>query len=381
MNERTLQFRVGVFVLFAAIVAALLIVRFGEMPILRSPIYTLSIRFPNAPGVETDVPVRISGIRIGRVRDVRLDDGPGKPPGVTVIVEIEQRYALRSDSQPVIARTLLGDASIEFVPGKADTFLQPNAELEGSLALDPLAIVQDLGGQISQTLKPWESVGGRLDRMLANNEGKVDQMVEQLAASLKSFDQTMQNANALLADPENQENFRRTLQETPKLIADARETVAAIRGATESAQASFKNLEKVTEPLAEHSKSVVEKLDIGATRANELLTELTLFAQALHNPNGSLAKLMSNPNLYNNLDSAAFNLNQILLRLQTASENLEVFSDTVARFPEILGLGGVMQPSSGLKLRTNSVLFRGNRAPTSQPQRRPSATGRIETAN
>ena len=50
-------------------------------------------------------PVRQSGLGIGSVSDVLLDEKDG---GVLVVVSIRVENKLRRDSQPMLVRTLLG---------------------------------------------------------------------------------------------------------------------------------------------------------------------------------------------------------------------------------------------------------------------------------
>ena len=67
MNERLMQFRIGMFVIVAGLVLTMMIVWFGESPaILRDQVY-LKVHYAEAPGVLEGVPVRKSGIRIGEV--------------------------------------------------------------------------------------------------------------------------------------------------------------------------------------------------------------------------------------------------------------------------------------------------------------------------
>ena len=67
MNERLMQFRIGMFVIVAGLVLTMMIIWFGESPsILRDQVY-LKVHYREAPGVLEGVPVRKSGIRIGEV--------------------------------------------------------------------------------------------------------------------------------------------------------------------------------------------------------------------------------------------------------------------------------------------------------------------------
>jgi phospholipid/cholesterol/gamma-HCH transport system substrate-binding protein len=50
MNDRVMQFRVGVMVLATAIIAGILIVLFGDLPSLVQATYPLKIRIQRRPG-------------------------------------------------------------------------------------------------------------------------------------------------------------------------------------------------------------------------------------------------------------------------------------------------------------------------------------------
>ena len=88
MNERIMQFRVGVMILATILIAAILVLLFmGSSPLLHGT-YTIYIKFSDAPGVTRDTPVRKAGIRIGRVRNVQFADDDA---GVIVTAEIDKR--------------------------------------------------------------------------------------------------------------------------------------------------------------------------------------------------------------------------------------------------------------------------------------------------
>ena len=67
MNDRVMQFRVGVVVLATAIITGILIVLFGDLPSLVQATYPLKMSFTDARGVADGTPVRKNGILVGRV--------------------------------------------------------------------------------------------------------------------------------------------------------------------------------------------------------------------------------------------------------------------------------------------------------------------------
>src|SRR4051794_32536491 len=143
MNERVMQFRIGMFVIVAGLVLTMLIVWFGESPsLLRDQVY-LKVRYTEAPGVLEGVPVRKSGIRIGEVMAIAFDERPNQPDGVIVTLALERRYRLREGSVPRLTRSLIGDVAIDMQPGTGDGLIPTSKVpvdapvIEGDVAPDP----------------------------------------------------------------------------------------------------------------------------------------------------------------------------------------------------------------------------------------------------
>ena len=360
MSESKLQFRVGLFVIFAAVVTGTMIFKFSDMESLWRPTYELAIHFDSAPGVHVSTPVRRNGISIGEVSGIVFDDRHG---GVTVVVRIDETVHLRADTQPQLIRSLLGDASIEFTPGHASKPLAAGARLEGASAVDPMQIVSHLDQEMSRTLTAfrqtsdeWRRVGGNLNSLLDTNRGNLNQVVERAAESLHQFTLTMQDANRMVAaankivaDPQNQANLRKTLAALPKMAEETRQTIAAVKLAVQSADRNLKNLNDVTGPLAKRSQSIVVKLDGTLGNLESFSKQLDDFARLAAGKNGSLRQFTSDPELYRNLNRSAASLAVLLKNIEPVIHDLRVFSDKVARHPELIGVSGALKGSSGLK--------------------------------
>ena len=127
MNERLMQFRIGMFVIVAGLVLTMMIVWFGESPaILRDQVY-IKVHYAEAPGVIEGVPVRKSGIRIGEVFSNAFDERPGQPDGVIVTLALERRYKLHEGTVPRLNRSLIGDVTVDMMPGTGPGNLETSA--------------------------------------------------------------------------------------------------------------------------------------------------------------------------------------------------------------------------------------------------------------
>src|SRR4051812_10437677 len=113
MNERQMQFRVGVVVFFTIIVGGLLATMSGPLtsnllPWARHK-YTVGIKVDKAPGVDQNTPVRKNGILIGRVKSIEE-----QADGMLLTAEINSNRPLYAEYEPHIRTTVIGDAAIDF---------------------------------------------------------------------------------------------------------------------------------------------------------------------------------------------------------------------------------------------------------------------------
>jgi phospholipid/cholesterol/gamma-HCH transport system substrate-binding protein len=146
MNEQNMRFRIGVFALTSVILFAILIMLFGGMPTYFLPQDQYTVVFDEATGVDKGTPVRRSGVRIGQVVAINLDDATGK---VRVTIHIDHPHHLYQDDQPTLVHgALTGDTTIDLLPRVPPT--PPNQAGESRSGLIPVVfpVAQVLpGGQ------------------------------------------------------------------------------------------------------------------------------------------------------------------------------------------------------------------------------------------
>lgn len=365
MTEQQLQFRVGLFALIALGIGSFLVLQFGELQKWWHPTYALAIEFESAPGAQQGIPVRQNGLEIGAVREVRLDEGH-----VLVVVEIDGHHQLARDARPSLVRTLFGDSSIVFSLGSSSEPLPPNSKITGAPPQDPLQIVERLDAKVQGTLtafeetsREWQRVAANVNQLIDTRQGSLDDVVERAALALEEFTRTMQtaqsalgHANRLLQDPQLQQSLQATIVALPQMVQETRGTIAAARvsiekigGTTEQLNLTLHHLNRVTDPLARATPSIVTRLDSSLAQLDLLLGELNGIARLVNQGQGTLHKLASDPELYDNLNRSAASLPVVLRNLELIAKDLRVFSDKIARHPEVLGVRGALQGSSGLK--------------------------------
>ncbi len=360
MSERQLQFRVGLFVILAVVATGVMVFHFGQLGEMLEPQYSLLLHFDSAPGVFAGTPVRRNGVAIGKIHDVVFDKYDG---GVILIARINNDVHLRQDARPGLERSILGDATIEFTPGKSPRFLESGAKVEGKTPKDPMQLVAEMEKNVNQTLVAFQATGAEWNKLAQNlnglmetNRGNLDQVIERSVASLDEFTKTMTlaqkalgNANVVLGDPQMQINMKKTMEALPQMVEETRQVIHTVQLAVVKADQNLANLNGVTGPLATRSTSIVTRLDSTVANLDAISGQMRTFVDLAVKEDGSIQQLASNPELYQNLNNSAVSLAMLLKNLDPILRDVRIFSDRIARHPELIGVSGALNPSTGVK--------------------------------
>lgn len=366
MDERVLRFRVGVVVVAAVTITAVLIMLFGAWPNILQPQYVIHIKFPEAPGITVDTPVRKSGVLIGRVSNVELmPEG-----GVLVSADINDRFKLRRNEICRIASgSLFGDAVLQFVPsGDANlpNDLVGDGEYmsDGVVASNPLRVLVNLEDNITAALTSVENAGGEVAQLARSVNGKVGgeenqiaQIMEKADVSLGRFERTMQSVERLLGDEEMSGKLRQSLEKLPEFLDETRKTMitaqatmADFQRVSKKAEVNLDHLDQFVGPLGERGSQLIENVDESTRNLNELLTQLVVFSEALNSGQGTLGKLVHDDELYGKIERLLTNAEELSVRLRPIVDDVRIFTDKIARDPRQLGVKGALdRRPTGLK--------------------------------
>ncbi len=405
MDERIWQLRVGFMVLGIFLVAAILLFTFGRQ---ESSIFELfaskqvfHVQFREAPEVTPDTPALKSGIRIGRVTRVRLADEVTESEhaldpdtGAVVTLEIDADRKVFSDEVCRIKRNLLGDAVLEFVraeaadvptappapkapdsegpegaAAKARRRLESGAWIRGTVQADPIQVVGNLQEGLVDAITSVEQTSDEIrvffhkvsgfmgpEEELAEKQKNLKEIIAQAKASMKEMYQLAQSANDVIGDPEVRADIKEAVGQFPGVVRDARGTLnqmshtfksidETVRGVNES----LVNIQSFAQRLDEQGGSMIERLDRSSETLELLMGELLTLTTTLNTQEGTLGRLVRDPELYDNLNETVTNLKDLSRRMRPVIDNATILSDKLARHPELLGVSGALQRSSGTK--------------------------------
>ena len=137
MKAISFEVKVGIFILIGLIILFLMIFSIGDIYLIR-PGYRIKVLFNFANGIATNAPVRVAGIEVGEVDNIRIyyDTGEQKTK-VELSAWIKKDVVIEEDSKAVINTLgLLGEKYLEIFPGESKRFLGDGNVLVGT---DPVS--------------------------------------------------------------------------------------------------------------------------------------------------------------------------------------------------------------------------------------------------
>jgi phospholipid/cholesterol/gamma-HCH transport system substrate-binding protein len=365
MNERLMQFRIGMFVIVAGLVLTMMIVWFGESPaILRDQVY-VKVHYAEAPGVIEGVPVRKSGIRIGEVFSNAFDERPGQPDGVIVTLALERRYKLHEGTVPRLNRSLIGDVTVDMMPGTGPGTLETSRTpalarvIEGEVAPDPskaLTAATKAFESVGDTLKAINSAANGLAR-ISDSAQNLDGFLTSVAEAGRNVSQVAQGLDRVIKA--NEADFQpmiTDLRQVARKLDESIDQVALKSGLDKFASAAARLDSGIAQidPLLKDLGSAVDRrptTDLGQAvrRINLLAADLELLTSKLRdgrgglNNDGTLQKLITQAELHDNVNTMAVTATQSLVQLKAVLGSIRTFIEKVSRDPSLLTRGALQR--------------------------------------
>ena len=348
MNTAKQRFRLGALVLGAAALLAGLSVFFGGSPRFFQSRAHYTIVFRDAPGVVRGTPVRKSGVRIGEVESVELDD---KRNVVKVHIAVDPQYSLRDTEEPIITPDLLSrDTTIDFVPAPPPPPKLPKPAAKGN-GVVPAQFVQakpepGLGPvqpmpPPGKVIPPGSEIEGRTPpdaRALIRDAIDIVPSVQLSIAQIQRSVERFERIAPVIED---------TMREYTELARAMREVVPEIRRTNDDLRMALKKVSDLDpdvrraldelQDMVRQYKKVGERVDVLLQTNNDaidktirnLSTVVSRMADLLNDENQKnfAASLKSMQGLAQSLEGLAG---------QAQKETLPRFQDTLAKLDSVL---------------------------------------------
>jgi len=356
MDERVVQFRVGVMVLATILITLILVFLFGEGPQLLQRRITIHMIFTEAPMVLENTPVKKSGVVIGRVTEVKLlDDGRVR---ISAAID-ENKPVFTTDVARISASLIGGDAAVNLEAGRKPIpreRVAEGSEIEGMGYTDPLQVIGNLQdrlsgaiGSITNTSTELGQVVHQVGEVLKGNQEKINRIVSQTDEASRDAKETIRNLNEVFGNPETKAKLKDASDQLPDLIRTTRETVGGVGRVIASFDKNLQNLDKFTSALGDEGKAVMVRLGQSTEKLDRLTDEMLVLTKNINSGEGTLGQLATNRELYDNLSRTVATVEELSRELRPILRDARVFTDAIARHPEKLGVRGALERSPGTK--------------------------------
>jgi phospholipid/cholesterol/gamma-HCH transport system substrate-binding protein len=271
-QQRSIEVRVGLFLLVCLIVIAGLIIRFGKYERFASRAYEINVVFPNVAGIVKDASVMYAGIPVGKVKRIRLTEQGGLR--VKLTLSIYEGVKIRRDAKFVINQSgLLGDRYVDVIPQSATAELLKSGDtIEGSASVDLTEAVRgvvDVLQQAAGTIAHIDNAVKRIDDVLLSqkNLDAVGASLENIQTSTAGLREIVaENRNALTNMLNNMSGAANNLSTASKRVDDF------VLNNQDQIAAAAKHLSESAQRL----NTILERLQQGQGTAGKILVDPTL---------------------------------------------------------------------------------------------------------
>jgi phospholipid/cholesterol/gamma-HCH transport system substrate-binding protein len=240
-SARSIEVKVGILILTAVGLLAGFILVMGGINF--QPTYVVYVDFDNPGGLQSGAPVKIAGVKVGKISDISfragLDAATGKrAPLVRLKVQIEKRYAQAVHENSlfyITNQSVLGEQFLAIEPGSTDRpVLAEGAAVRG---LDPPRL---------------DMLIAEMYELLHSTVSSVRDHREEIGEAFDGLRKTLKGTGDFLE--QNKGHLDKIAENAEKITVDAQDLVRGAKG------------KFVDNPQIDHILSSVERVSVDAAR-------------------------------------------------------------------------------------------------------------------
>lgn len=242
------------------------------------------ITFDNIEGLGASSPIYANGYKVGTVEEVHFDFDESGP--IKLKVEINKELRIPKESTAEIVKDLMGNLQVHLTLAKnSGEYIEPGGAIKGI------------------------ATQGLMD--------KVSSMVPTIELMLPKMDSILTNLNALVSDPAIAASLHNIQTITSDLTVSTRELNTLMTGLNRDVPGLMKRANGVLDNTGKLTSNLAA-LDVQGTldKVNATLENAQAFTDKLNSNEGTLGKLMTDPGLYNNLNSTMRDADSLLVNLK-----------------------------------------------------------------
>lgn len=273
--------------------------------------YMVYAYLPDMTGVAPQSRVMISGIQVGVVDRIWLDQGKAR-------VDVKMMPGVKLYDNAAIgkrATSLIGEYYIVLIPGSPDQRQLEDGDQIKNLLEEPT--LQSLQGQIAEILKDVKAVTGSLKNTVGSDTGQ-----DQIAKILKNLAEVTEQLNATVK--ENREAVKGTLANVNAITGDAKpqikEILENIKAVTEDVRGFTGPGDPAKGGAPGEIRTTLQRIDRASASLESALGHADNIAARIDKGEGTVGRLTKDETLINEVETVVQDVGDLvggITRVQT----------------------------------------------------------------
>ena len=226
--------KLGIFTVLGIIVFGFSLYFLGGLSVTRS--YPVNVTFSDVSGLPVKAPVKLSGVEVGRVKQIKIENGQ-----VVVVTDINEDIQIYRNARFSVAMTgIIGSKYLKVEQGTPDAgVLQAGDYVRGADEMPMDAMIAQTMSSIKEfvdSVNAQGQFGEQLNRTMdevhqlsANLNQLVAQMRPYLSRSAQNLDEVLAKADSLMDSLEKSEGVIGSLINDPQMKADVQSSMKDLK--------------------------------------------------------------------------------------------------------------------------------------------------------
>lgn len=226
--------KLGIFTVLGIIVFGFSLYFLGGLSVTRS--YPVNVTFSDVSGLPVKAPVKLSGVEVGRVKQIKIENGQ-----VVVVTDINEDIQIYRNARfSVVMTGIIGSKYLKVEQGTPDAgVLQAGDYVRGADEVPMDAMIAQTMSSIKEfvdSVNAQGQFGEQLNRTMdevhqlsANLNQLVAQMRPYLSRSARNLDEVLAKADSLMDSLEKSEGVIGSLINDPQMKADVQSSMKDLK--------------------------------------------------------------------------------------------------------------------------------------------------------